>query len=108
LAVVSKLPIKRLKRATREAIEIAGTGQSALAAEQGSFAATIISSPCTAAGASIGRALPEESTGRAESFQRTGGKLPWSSCSEVGIKEAGPFFRDSGQIVRCEASRQFA
>jgi hypothetical protein len=50
LAVVSKLPIKRLKRAAREAIEIAGTGQSALAAEQGSFAATFITSPCTCGG----------------------------------------------------------
>jgi hypothetical protein len=36
------LPIKRLTRATREAIEFADSGQSALAAEQGSFAATII------------------------------------------------------------------
>jgi hypothetical protein len=44
LAVVSDLPIKRLTRATRRAIEIALTGQSALAAEQGSFAALFISS----------------------------------------------------------------
>ncbi len=50
LAVVSDLPIKRLTRATP-------TGQSALAAEQGSFAASIISSSGTRGGNSYRKGI---------------------------------------------------
>jgi hypothetical protein len=50
LAVVSDLPIKRLTRATRRAMQVAVTGQSALAVEQGRFAALFISSFGTSGG----------------------------------------------------------
>jgi hypothetical protein len=50
LAVVSDLPIKRLTRATRRASQFASNGQSALAAEQGSFAALFITSSGTSGG----------------------------------------------------------
>jgi hypothetical protein len=108
LPVVSDLPIKRLTRATRQAIEMAVTGQSALAAEQGSFAASLISSPCTGGGNSHRKGITRGKRWphRIDSENRR--ELLWGSCAEAGIEAAVLFFRDSWQIVRSEALRQFA
>jgi len=101
LAVVSDLPIKRLTRATRK-------GQSALAAEQGSFAAPIIPSSGTCGGNSHRKGITRGKHRPHRIDSENPRELLWGSCAEIGKAAAAPFFRGSWQIARSENSRQFA
>ena len=89
--VVSDLPIKRLTRATRK-------GLSALAAEQGSFAAPFNPLSGTRGGNSHRKGITEESTCRAESLQRPGATPVEFLC---GVRESNSGAIPSGIVADC-------
>jgi hypothetical protein len=91
--VLSDLPIKRLTRATRE-------GQSALAAEQGSFAAQLNPLSDTRGGNSHRKGITRGKHLPHRIDTETLGERLRSFCVGVGKAAVGPFFRGSWQIAR--------